>query len=132
MTITSPETTHGTDDATGWITVCSLADLAPEQGRAALLPDGAQVAIFRLQDDALYALGNIDPFWGAPVMAHGIVGDRAGVPTVATPLLKQVFSLETGQCLDDPAVSLPVYPIEVVEGAVRIAVQPSSRAVPSA
>lgn len=83
--------------------------LRPEQGAAVLLPDGTSAAVFLLHDGALHAIGNVDPFYGAPVMCHGIVGDRNGSPTVASPLGKQVFCLRTGRCLDDPSVSLPVY-----------------------
>ena len=56
--------------------------------------------MFLLHDGSVHALGNIDPFYGAPVICHGIVGDRSGVPTVASPLGKQVFCLRTGRCLD--------------------------------
>jgi nitrite reductase (NADH) small subunit len=47
------------------------------------------------------------------VLSRGIVGDRGGRVTVASPLLKQAFSLEDGSCLDDPRVSVPVYPVRV-------------------
>ena len=92
--------------------------LRPEQGVAVLLADGTSAAVFLLHDGSVYAVGNLDPFYGAPVMCHGIVGDRAGVPTVASPLGKQVFCLRTGQCLDDPAVSLPVFPVTRGTGGV--------------
>jgi nitrite reductase (NADH) small subunit len=36
------------------------------------------------------------------VLSRGIVGCRGGVPTVASPMFKQVFDLRTGRCLDDP------------------------------
>jgi nitrite reductase (NADH) small subunit len=78
-----------------------------------LLPDGTSAALFVLHDGAVHAVGNLDPFYGAPVICHGIVGDRSGAPTVASPLGKQVFCLRTGRCLDDPAVSLPVFAVAV-------------------
>jgi nitrite reductase (NADH) small subunit len=97
------------------------AALRPEQGAAVLLPDGTSAAVFLLHDESVYAVGNLDPFFGAPVMCHGIVGDRAGEPTVASPLGKQVFSLRTGRCLDDPAASLRVFPvIEGDDGVMRL------------
>lgn len=86
--------------------------LEPEQGAAVLLPDGTAAAVFLLYDGTAAAVGNIDPYYSAPVICHGIVGDRAGAPTVASPLGRQVFCLRTGRCLDDPAVSLPVYNVE--------------------
>ncbi|MFK4088733.1 nitrite reductase small subunit NirD [Kribbella sp. NPDC020789] len=99
--------------------VCRYDVLLPERGVAALA-GGVQIALFRLHDGTVYALGNQDPFSGANVMSRGIVGSRGDVPTVASPMFKQVFDLRTGVCLDDPAVSLPVYPVEIVDGMVRV------------
>ena len=82
-----------------WTAVCRLADLAPERGAAALV-GGEQVALFRLVDDTVLALDQRDPFSGAYVMSRGIVGTRGDVPTVASPMYKQVFDLRTGRCLD--------------------------------
>ena len=80
---------------------CPRTRLAPEQGAAVLLPGGGSAAVFLLHDGSVHAVGNLDPFYGAPVICHGIVGDRSGAPTVASPLGKQVFCLRTGRCLDD-------------------------------
>lgn len=104
-----------------WTRACALDRLLPNRGVAVLLPDGAQAALFRLSDGGLAAVGNIDPFGRAAVMSRGIVGDRGGEPTVASPLLKQVFSLLDGRCLDDPEHRLPVYEVRTVDGFVDIA-----------
>jgi nitrite reductase (NADH) small subunit len=98
----------------------SLADLAPEQGAAVLLPDGTSAAVFLLYDGTVCAVGNLDPFYRAPVMCHGIVGDRAGSPTVTSPLGKQVYCLRTGHCLEDPRVSLAVFGVHVRDGVIRL------------
>ncbi|WP_100448324.1 nitrite reductase small subunit NirD [Glycomyces xiaoerkulensis] len=100
--------------------ICAFDRLVPGRGAAALLADGTQVAVFRLADGGLYAVSNRDPFTGAYVMSRGIVGDRSGEPTVASPLHKQVFSLKTGQCLDDGDQSLEAFAVEVVGGEVRV------------
>ena len=102
------------------VTAIPLAALSPEQGAAVLLGDGTQAAVFLLHDGSVHALGNIDPFYGAPVICHGIVGDRSGVPTVASPLGKQVFCLRTGRCLDSPDVTLPVFRAAVRGGVIRL------------
>jgi nitrite reductase (NADH) small subunit len=81
-----------------------------------LLEDGTQVALFRLDDGSLYAVGNIDPFSGAAVMSRGIVGDRGGRATVQSPIKKQAFALDDGVCLDDPDVALPIYSTRVTAG----------------
>jgi nitrite reductase (NADH) small subunit len=106
-----------------WETVCPLDRLLPERGAAALLGAGGepvQVALFRMLDGTLHAIGNVDPFSGAAVLSRGIVGDRGGVPTVASPVYKQVFSLVTGECLDDPAIRVPVYPVRVADGRLQV------------
>ncbi|OYN80717.1 nitrite reductase small subunit NirD [Mycolicibacterium sphagni] len=103
-----------------WTPACELRSLLAGRGVAVLLPDGAQAALFKLADGTLAAVGNIDPFGRAAVMSRGIVGDRRGEPTVASPLLKQVFSLVDGRCLDDESHALPVYDVRVVDGFVQI------------
>jgi nitrite reductase (NADH) small subunit len=102
------------------VAVCRYETLLPERGVAALLPGGDQVAVFRTHGGEVYALSNIDPFSGAAVLSRGIVGDRNGVPIVASPLHKQAFDLRTGACLDDTTVTVPTYPARVVAGTVLI------------
>ncbi|PRX96253.1 nitrite reductase small subunit NirD [Allonocardiopsis opalescens] len=106
---------------TRWLAVCPAERLVPERGAAVLLPDGTQAAVFRTHDGALYAVDNRDPFSGAQVMARGIVGDRAGEPTVASPMHKQVFSLRTGACLDSPGTGLRVFEVSEAESTIRLA-----------
>lgn len=105
-----------------WHVVCRHADLLPELGVAALI-EGVQVAIFRTSDGGLFALDNQDPFSGAYVLSRGIVGTRGEVPTVASPLHKQVFALTTGSCLDEPRVGVEVFGIRVRDGFVEVAVR---------
>lgn len=102
-----------------WHQVCSYEILQPECGVPALLGEHV-IAVFRTASDELYAVGNVDPFSGAGVMSRGIVGDRAGEPTVASPMLKQVFSLRTGECLDEPEASLPIFPVRRRDDIVEI------------
>lgn len=106
-------------ETTRWTAVCSYTDLLPERGVCALV-GGRQIALFRAFDGSLFAIGNRDPFSGAHVLSRGIVGTRAGEPVVASPMHKQVFSLTTGVCLDDPAVAVPTYPIRVTGGTVEV------------
>ncbi|MER8045230.1 nitrite reductase large subunit NirB [Streptomyces sp. NPDC094032] len=91
--------------------------LEPGRGRAAVLADGTEAALFKDAAGAVYAVGNRDPFSGADVMANGIMGTRAGVPVVASPMHKQEFDLRTGVCLDDPSVSLPLLTVPEVPRA---------------
>jgi len=104
---------------TQWTAVCRYDDIIAERGVAALI-GGAPVAVFRTHDGALYALSNVDPFSRASVLSRGIVGDRGGRATVASPIYKQVFELATGVCLDDPSVLVATYAVRVVDGVVEV------------
>jgi nitrite reductase (NADH) small subunit len=109
------------NDTQVWTTACRYDFLIPNRGVGVLLPDGAQAALFRLDDGSVHAVGNIDPFSGAAVMSRGIVGDRAGRATVQSPIKKQAFAIDDGKCLDDPEASLPVYATRITpDGDVEI------------
>ena len=124
MTIEAHPTAAASSDAQAvpLTEVCRLKDLSTERGVAALV-GGAQVALFRTFDDTVYALQQRDPFSGANVMSRGIVGSRGDVPTVASPMYKQVFDLRTGECLDpvgkEPR-ALTTYAVVVREGVVLV------------
>jgi nitrite reductase (NADH) small subunit len=105
-----------------WIDVCYLTDITPNTGVCALVA-GQQVAIFRVGNGLdVFAISNYDPFSKAFVLSRGIVGDRNSIPKVASPIYKQSFNLLTGQCLDYEIVSIPTYPVRVVEDRVQVAV----------
>jgi nitrite reductase (NADH) small subunit len=108
-----------TVDVLHWTVVCPYDRLEPERGVAALV-DGEQIAIFRTHGGALHAISNRDPIAGASVMSRGIVGTRGDAPTVASPLHKQVYDLRTGECLDVPDVTIPVYPVRNHDGLVQV------------
>jgi nitrite reductase (NADH) small subunit len=114
-----PVTAGAAADTTAFTGVCRYDDLLPERGSAALVGT-RQVAIFRTFDGAVHAIDNRDPFTGAFVLSRGILGNRGARTTVASPLHKQVFDLCTGACLDDPAVTVPVYPARVRDGLVEV------------
>jgi nitrite reductase (NADH) small subunit len=97
-----------------WIPVCSLDEIVPNTGVCALV-GRRQIAVVRVGEGRdLYAIGNFDPFSKAFVLSRGIVGDRQGVPKIASPIYKQSFDLRTGVCLDDTTVSVPTYPVRIV------------------
>ena len=102
-----------------WVAVCRASDLSVERGACALV-EGVQVALFRWADGTVYAISNFDPFSGAFVLSRGIVGDRDGMPKVASPIYKESFDLATGRCLDDLSVVVPVYPTRIVDGRLEV------------
>lgn len=127
MTLVDPQTAEDTAPREGWVRVCALDDLEVERGRAALL-GGTQIALFLLRGPdgtpgRVHALSNLDPYSRAHVISRGIVGTRQGVPTVASPMYKQVFDLRTGACLDTQGKeprSLHVWPVAVDGGDVLV------------
>jgi nitrite reductase (NADH) small subunit len=103
-----------------WVEVCPLDSLIVDRGVCALV--GAfQVAVFRVGPDEVHALSNYDPFSRAFVLSRGIVGSRGDRLKVASPVYKQSFDLRTGECLDDPSVSVPTFEMRIVDGMVQVA-----------
>ena len=110
------------------VDVCAVAELDPLWGEAALV-NGHQVALFLLPDGSLYAVSNRDPATGSFVISRGIVGSRGTHRTIASPLHKEVYDLETGECYTTATLSLPTFEVDVVEGRVLVAADPRNRRV---
>jgi NAD(P)H-dependent nitrite reductase small subunit len=102
-----------------WVKVCRLQDIVPNTGVCALIGN-RQVAVFRLGDDSVHAIDNRDPFSQANVLSRGIVGDIKGELVVASPVYKQHFSLASGQCLEEAAVRVAVFPARVEGDTVSV------------
>ena len=110
----------GLDEAvSGWQTVCRVDDLELSWGEAALVA-GRQVALFRTGLQEVFAVAQEDPATGAHVMARGILGSRGERPTVASPLHKEVYDLETGECFSSPDLSLATFRTRIAGGVVEI------------
>lgn len=112
-----------------WVDVCALDDLIPDAGVCARLGI-RHVAIFYLPDEPqrkLYALDNVDPFSDASVLARGIVGDIKGELVVASPVYKQHFALNTGQCLEDTSVAIDTFLVRCRAERVEVALDEGMR-----
>ena len=70
--------------------------------------------------DRMYAIDNHDPFSQANVLSRGLVGNLGEKLVVASPIYKQHFDLETGQCIEDADVSLRTWPVRVADGRVQV------------
>jgi len=100
------------------VDICALTDLNENAGTAALVDD-IQLALFYVKKlEKVYALSNYDPFSEANVLSRGIIGSLGNQLVVASPIYKQHFNLETGQCIEDEKVSIPAYPVEIINGRV--------------
>lgn len=104
-----------------WHDICPLDELEVNWGEVALV-NNEQYAIFRLPDNRVFATDHKDPNSGALVIARGITGDKGGKPTIASPLFKEEYNLETGEQLNGKDYTLPVYPARVENGTVQIQV----------
>jgi nitrite reductase (NADH) small subunit len=125
--IPTEERSAPTTSTREWVDVCALDDIVPMTGVAALIR-GEQIAIVRPRaTEEVFALSNYDPFSKAYVLSRGIVGDKGGRLMIASPIFKQSFDLKTGVCLDDPGVSLEVYPARVRAGRVEVEVSGPGR-----
>ncbi|MGM7775911.1 nitrite reductase small subunit NirD [Arthrobacter sp. KNU-44] len=111
----------GAPTASGWHRVCAIDELEPAWGEAALV-GGKQVALFRTTPDEVLAVSQQDPATLSNVMARGIVGSRGSRPTIASPLHKEVYDLETGECFTNPELRLASYATRLVDGYVEVAV----------
>lgn len=114
----------------GWERVCRLQDLPFDAGVAALIRENSaeetQVALFRVADsDKVYALCNRDPFSDANVLARGILCGVGEKLAVASPIMKEHFYLENGQCLEAPEVFIATYPVSVQGEDVYVRTTPA-------
>jgi nitrite reductase (NADH) small subunit len=106
-----------------WKTVCELEDLVEGVGECALL-EGKQIALFRLSGSKeIFALDNFDPFSNANVISRGLTGDIDGQLVVASPVYKQHFNLQTGQCLEDTSVCLTTYTVRIDNNSVQVSLK---------
>ena len=103
-----------------FVAVCPIERLTPLRGVAALI-DGRAVAVFLLTDGEVVAFDNIDPCSDASVMSRGIIGDAAGIVTVASPMYKQRYDVRTGRCLDREGVTISVHSARVEHGIIQVA-----------
>jgi nitrite reductase (NADH) small subunit len=120
LTVMSTQIAEITREATlSLAPLCRSAELERGWGEALWL-EGTQLALFRTEEDAFYATSHRCPSTGAKVMARGILGDTVvesvHVATVACPLHKEVYRLDTGECLNADSLPLPVQRLMEIEG----------------
>ncbi len=104
-----------------WTSVCKLTDIAPNTGVCARVKD-EQVAIFRQAGtDQLFAIGNYDPAGKASVLSRGLLAQLGSVTSVASPLYKHHYCLQSGICQEDDSLSVTVYRVRLNNDQVEIA-----------
>ena len=89
-------------------------DVAPGESRVFVVK-GCEVAVFNI-DGEYFAIDNLCPHQGGgPLVAGTLHGN-----TVTCPWHNWQFHLETGRSPVNPSISTPTYPVEVMEGQIRI------------
>jgi nitrite reductase (NADH) small subunit len=99
---------------TRWIDVGALEDI-PRRGARTVRTAQGCVAVFRTQDDRVFALDDRCPHKGGP-LSDGLVHGAA----VTCPLHAWVISLETGLAQGEDAGAVETYPARVEAGRVLI------------
>lgn len=106
-----------------WHYVCDASDLVTNSGVCALI-GSQQVAIFNINmngENSLFAISNYDPVGKANVLYRGLLGSIGGAPVVASPLYKEHYFLETGQCKERDDVSVTPFPVKLEGEQVLVA-----------
>ncbi|HOZ59097.1 MAG TPA: nitrite reductase (NAD(P)H) small subunit [Nakamurella multipartita] len=122
------------------VPICPVAALAVERGAAALLPDGTQIGVFLLEDGSVHAVQQHDPYSGTNILSRGLVGSHQVpghdgaedtiVPTLSSPMYKQVWNLDTGEVIDaggGHALPIDVFDVQLRDGQVHVAATPRPR-----
>jgi nitrite reductase (NADH) small subunit len=103
-----------TTTTTEWVKVGRLADI-PKLGSRVVRRAGGDIALFRTNDDSVYALKNKCPHKGGP-LSDGIVhGCR-----VTCPLHNWVLELKSGEAVAPDVGHARTYPVKVEGGAVFV------------
>ena len=103
-----------------WTDICAVDDILPSTGVCALV-EQRHVAVFRLGADRFFAIDNVDPKSGASVLSRGLLGSVGDRIVVASPLYKNHFDLQTGECLEAPEQSVRAHGVRVDGGRVSVA-----------
>lgn len=98
-----------------WIDIGALNDI-PRRGARCVNAPGGRIAVFRTQDDQVYAMDNRCPHRGGP-LAEGIVHGAS----VTCPLHGWVFGLDTGHALGADEGTVRTYPVMLQNGRILLA-----------
>jgi nitrite reductase (NADH) small subunit len=99
------------------VDIGSIDEIPVGEGRTFAV-DGEQIAVFRLRNGALRAVDAVCPHMGGP-LADGLADDTV----VVCPLHGRTFDLSTGCEAGGHEMSVRCYPVEAVDGTVRVSVR---------
>jgi nitrite reductase (NADH) small subunit len=102
---------------TDWIEIGTI-DAIPRRGSRCVNTPAGRIAVFRTQDDQIFAIENRCPHKHGP-LSEGIVHGAS----VTCPLHNWVFDLATGQAQGADEGQVRTYPIDIVEGRIFMAAE---------
>lgn len=120
--VLTPTMTTSATTSTAWINVCPADDILPDTGVCALV-EGRHVAVFRVGADRFFAIDNVDPKSGASVLSRGLVGSLGDRIVVASPLYKQHIDLQSGECIEQPELSVSAHAVRTEGGLVQVSLR---------
>lgn len=101
-----------------WKPICLVDDIPKLGARRVQRANGCQIAVFRAEDDKVFALLDRCPHKGGPLSQGMVFGH-----SVACPLHNWTIGLDTG-CAHAPDVgSTPTFSVKVENGQVYLDVQ---------
>jgi nitrite reductase (NADH) small subunit len=98
-----------------WKTVCRVDDIPVLGSRRVVRPQGAAVAVFRNDQDEVFALLDRCPHKGGP-LSQGIVFGQS----VACPLHNWTIGLDDGCAKEPDTGCTPRFALRVVDGDVQL------------
>lgn len=99
-----------------WIEVGSIDDIPKLGARVVRLPDG-DIAVFRTQDDEIFALRDRCPHRGGP-LSQGIVHGKK----VTCPLHNWNIHLDEGKAVAPDEGCVPSFPVRIENGRVYVSI----------
>lgn len=99
-----------------YITVCELDDLPEGLGRAFRVGEHS-IALFRTRTGKVFAVTNQCPHRGGPLADGMLAGDQ-----IVCPLHAFRFDSQSGACDQAGVCATTVYPVELIDGLVRVGV----------
>ncbi len=99
---------------TDWIEIGTLDDI-PRLGARVVQTQGGDIAVFRTEDDRVFAIDDKCPHKGGP-LSQGIVHGAK----VACPLHNWSINLEDGVAVAPDEGRVKTYPVRVEDGTLRL------------
>ncbi|RKR14274.1 nitrite reductase (NADH) small subunit [Maribacter vaceletii] len=108
------------EDVTTWFKAAPITAF-PKDGGACVKYKDLQIAVFNFERlNTWYACQNLSPEKQEMVLSRGMIGDHKGIPMVACPLHKKIFSLENGDNLNGDLEAIATYPIKIENDFVYV------------